>query len=50
MIHTIAVIGAGTMGHGIATVFALHGYPVRLYESFEQVRATVLEELEEVVP
>ena len=43
MIHTIAVIGAGTMGHGIATVFALHGYPVRLYESFEQVRATVLD-------
>lgn len=43
MIHTIAVIGGGTMGHGIATVFALHGYPVCLYESFEQVRATVMD-------
>lgn len=42
MIRTIAVIGAGTMGHGIATVFAMHGYPVHLYESFEQVRNSVL--------
>lgn len=42
MIHTIAVIGAGTMGHGIAAVFAMHGYPVRLYESFEPVRAAVM--------
>lgn len=45
MIKTIAVIGAGTMGHGIATVFAMHGYPVRLYESFEQVRERVLEQI-----
>lgn len=33
MIKTIAVIGAGTMGHGIAVSFALHGYPVNLYDT-----------------
>jgi 3-hydroxybutyryl-CoA dehydrogenase len=31
MIKTIAVLGAGTMGHGIAESFALYGYPVVLY-------------------
>lgn len=29
---TIAVIGAGTMGNGIAQVFAQHGYPVHLID------------------
>ncbi|HYG85584.1 MAG TPA: 3-hydroxyacyl-CoA dehydrogenase family protein [Azospirillum sp.] len=32
MIKTIAVLGAGTMGHGIALSFALHGYDVALYD------------------
>jgi len=31
-IETIAVIGAGTMGHGIAELAALSGYEVRLYD------------------
>ena len=31
-IHRIAVIGAGTMGHGIAHVAALAGHEVRLYD------------------
>jgi 3-hydroxybutyryl-CoA dehydrogenase len=39
MIRTIAVIGAGTMGHGIAEAFALHGYPVNLFDTDEQVLA-----------
>ena len=30
MIRTIAVIGAGPMGHGIAESFAMHGYDVKL--------------------
>jgi 3-hydroxybutyryl-CoA dehydrogenase len=30
--HKIAVIGAGTMGNGIAHVFALHGFSVRLID------------------
>lgn len=41
MIKNISVLGAGTMGHGIATVFAMHGYNVNLYESFESVRNSV---------
>jgi 3-hydroxybutyryl-CoA dehydrogenase len=31
-LQTIAVIGAGTMGHGIAQVSAMAGYAVRLYD------------------
>lgn len=42
MITRIAVIGAGTMGHGMAHTFARHGYQVSLYESFEAVRNTVM--------
>lgn len=45
MIRKIAVIGAGTMGHGIAHVFARHGYPVSLYEAFDAVRSTVMEQI-----
>ena len=29
----VAVVGAGTMGNGIAHVFALHGHPVTLIDS-----------------
>jgi 3-hydroxybutyryl-CoA dehydrogenase len=32
MIKKIAVLGAGTMGHGIAESFAMYGYSVNLYE------------------
>ena len=32
-IRNVAVIGAGTMGNGIAHVFALHGHPVTLVDS-----------------
>lgn len=38
MIKNITVIGAGTMGHGIAETFALHGYKVNIYEVNEEVR------------
>jgi 3-hydroxybutyryl-CoA dehydrogenase len=30
--HKIAVVGAGTMGNGIAHVFAQHGFPVQLID------------------
>ncbi len=33
---TIAVLGAGTMGHGIAQVLAVHGHPVRLHDPSPQ--------------
>jgi 3-hydroxybutyryl-CoA dehydrogenase len=36
-IKDIAVIGAGLMGHGLAQIFALNGYPVRLMD-IEQER------------
>ncbi|MBI3459892.1 hypothetical protein HY009_03055, partial [Candidatus Acetothermia bacterium] len=31
-IKTVAVLGAGTMGHGIAELAALAGYNVTLYD------------------
>jgi len=41
MIKNIAVLGAGTMGHGIAETFAMFGYPVNLYEVNESLRNEV---------
>lgn len=41
MIEKIAVLGAGTMGHGIAETFAMNGYPVNLYETYEPMRNSV---------
>lgn len=38
MIRNISVIGAGTMGHAIAGCFALYGYQVSVYESFDHMR------------
>jgi 3-hydroxybutyryl-CoA dehydrogenase len=35
MIKKIGIIGAGTMGHGIALSFALYGYEVNLYDVYE---------------
>ncbi|CVK20231.1 3-hydroxyacyl-CoA dehydrogenase family protein [Sporomusa sphaeroides] len=35
MIQNIGVIGAGTMGHGIALSFAMYGYNVNLYDAYE---------------
>lgn len=33
MIKKIAVLGAGTMGHGIAEAFAMHGFEVNLFDT-----------------
>ncbi|MEW9123849.1 MAG: 3-hydroxyacyl-CoA dehydrogenase NAD-binding domain-containing protein [Thermotaleaceae bacterium] len=41
MIKKIAVLGAGTMGHGIAETFAMYGYPVNLFEINDSIRTTV---------
>jgi 3-hydroxybutyryl-CoA dehydrogenase len=41
MIKKIAVLGAGTMGHGIAETFAMFGYPVNLFETSEKMRKSV---------
>ncbi len=37
MIKTVAIIGAGTMGHGIAEVFALNGFDVNLEDFYPDV-------------
>jgi 3-hydroxybutyryl-CoA dehydrogenase len=47
MISNIAVLGAGTMGHGIAATFAMYGYPVNLFETNEKIRNSVKEIIKE---
>ena len=37
--NRIAVIGAGTMGHGIAQVFALAGFEVALADLHDRARS-----------
>lgn len=50
MIRTIAVIGAGTMGHSMAGCFALHGFPVNLYDvdaqALDRAKEQIREELQ----
>ncbi len=49
----IAVIGAGTMGNGIAHVFAQNGYKVNLIdiseESLERGRNTIIRNLDRMI-
>jgi len=53
MFNQIAVIGAGTMGNGIAHVFAQHGYKVNLVdlnpEQLEKALATIRKNLDRQV-
>src|SRR5690606_28342618 len=53
MTHIIAVVGAGTMGHGIAQVAATAGVGVRLFdvseEQLAQARADIEANLEKAV-
>ena len=41
-IKNVAVIGAGTMGQGIAQVCALAGYPVMLYDTQPEITKTAI--------
>ena len=45
-IRTVAVIGAGTMGAGIAQVCAFHGYEVNLYDTSKEVLGRSLSRIE----
>ncbi|MBI5968346.1 MAG: 3-hydroxyacyl-CoA dehydrogenase family protein [Deltaproteobacteria bacterium] len=45
-IKSIAVLGAGLMGHGIAQSFLLGGYPVRLYDLKESILKTAKAHIE----
>ncbi len=47
MVKNISVLGAGTMGHGIANVFAMNGYKVNLYEKYESVRNSAMEKIKD---
>jgi 3-hydroxybutyryl-CoA dehydrogenase len=53
MIKKISVIGAGTMGHSIASAFALYGYSVNLFDTYEEqlkrVKGIMEKELLELV-
>lgn len=53
MIKKVAVIGAGTMGHGIAETFALYGFEVNLYDTSEimlsKAKELIKQELELLV-
>jgi 3-hydroxybutyryl-CoA dehydrogenase len=42
---SVAVLGLGTMGHGIAQTFAVAGYQVRAYDQDNQMRATAVERM-----
>jgi 3-hydroxybutyryl-CoA dehydrogenase len=42
-IENIAVIGAGLMGHGLAQIFAVHGYPVKLMDIKEDLLGKAME-------
>ena len=50
---TIAVIGAGTMGNGIAHVFAQNGFSVRLIDvsrqQLDKAMATIAKNLERMI-
>lgn len=45
MIKNISVIGAGTMGHGIANAFAMYGYKVSVYDRNKKNHKNVTEEI-----
>lgn len=47
MIRKIAVLGAGTMGHGIAEAFAMYGYDVNLFEPEQKRLLAAKEEIRE---
>jgi 3-hydroxybutyryl-CoA dehydrogenase len=47
VITKLAVLGAGTMGHGIAEAFAMYGYDVNLFETDEKRRASVKQEIQQ---
>ncbi len=44
-VRRVAVVGAGTMGHGIAEVCAIHGYDVVLIDVSDEVLKSALEKI-----
>ena len=52
-LQNVTVVGAGTMGNGIAQVFAINGYPVLLVDAeqgaLDRAVATIGKSLERMV-
>jgi 3-hydroxybutyryl-CoA dehydrogenase len=46
-IRQVAVLGLGTMGHGIAQTFALAGYDVACFDESASVRNSLIERVRE---
>jgi 3-hydroxybutyryl-CoA dehydrogenase len=44
-IHNVGIVGAGTMGHGIAQVFVRHGYTVTLHDVSNELLAKAAEKI-----
>lgn len=44
-VKTVGILGLGTMGHGIAQVFAMAGFQVRCYDAEADVRDIVLDRI-----
>lgn len=47
---TIGILGAGTMGKGIARAFAQKGHFVKLYDPYEEARQKASQELSAAQP
>ena len=45
-IRTVAVLGLGTMGHGIAQQFAMAGHEVRCFDQDEETRQSLLQRVQ----
>ena len=45
MIKKIGIIGAGTMGHGIAESFAMYGYDVNMYDTQQEALTKAKEQI-----
>jgi 3-hydroxyacyl-CoA dehydrogenase len=45
MMNKIAVIGSGTMGHGIAEVCAIHGYEVKIHDVEDGILKNAMEKI-----
>lgn len=45
-IKEVAVIGGGTMGNGICHIFAMHGFPVHLVETSQELADKALETID----
>ncbi len=45
-IRTVAVVGLGTMGHGIAQQFAMAGHEVRCFDQDEEARQSLVERVQ----